>query len=175
MKSSIVLVLVSILAVTFVATTTPAQAPPANDVNAALVRELRDLRIAIEKLVSTGSRLQVLSTRTNQQEQRISLLMGQLVGVNGKLSEASAQTLQKTSVLEQIRESLRQASDPAERDALRSQEKDVAAQLNSDRLMQAATQAQADAIRQQLSLEQATLTDLQHRLDELERSMEPRQ
>jgi hypothetical protein len=33
-------------------TRTSAQAPPSNDVNAALIRELHDLRLAIEKLAS---------------------------------------------------------------------------------------------------------------------------
>ena len=176
MKRSILMVAGSILAVAFVATRTPAQAPPANDVNAALIRELHDLRIAIEKLASAGSRIQILSARTSQQEQRISNLMNQLIPMNSKVAEAAAETALKNSVVTQLNEELRTVSDPKERAEMAVQLQEMTRQLEQARLAQASVQAQADTIRQQLNVEYATLTDLQRRLDELDRSMaEPRQ
>ncbi len=176
MKRSIWLVIVSVAVMAFVSTRTPAQAPPANDVNGALVRELHDLRIAIEKLASSGSRIQVLTARTSQQEQRISGLMNQLIAMNSKLAEASAEARFKAAALQALADDLRVVSDPQERAALVMHQKEMALQLDQAQTEQASVQAQADAIRQQLAIEQSTLSDLQRKLDDLDRSMsEPRQ
>ena len=178
MKRSIGMVVVTIAAVALIATTTPAQAPPApstNDVNVALVRELHDLRIAIEKLASAGSRIQVLSTRTSQQEQRISNLMNQLIAMNSKLAEASADAARKAFAVQEVNEALRTVSDPQELKAVAIRQREVVLQADEARAAQASIQAQADAIRQQMIIEQSTLSDLQRKLDELDRSMgEPR-
>jgi chromosome segregation ATPase len=176
MKRSIWLVVVSIAIVVFISTRTPAQAPPTNDVNAALIRELHDLRLAIEKLAGAGSRIQMLTARISQQEQRISSLMNQLIPMNSKLAEASADMALKAAVAQELAENLRLVSDPKEREEIAARQKDLAWQLNQARSTQASVQAQADAIRQQLALEQSTLSDLQRRLDDLDRAMaEPHQ
>src|SRR5262245_16803266 len=101
MKRSLGLVGVSILIIALASIRTPAQAPPTNDVNVALIRELHDLRIAIEKLAGATSRVQVLTARTSQQEQRISSLMNQLIQMNAKLGEAAAEMASKTSGLQE--------------------------------------------------------------------------
>jgi len=67
MKKSLLIVAVVLFSLAFVSARTSAQAPPAaNDVNGALIRELHDLRLAIEKLASASSRVQVLSARANK-------------------------------------------------------------------------------------------------------------
>ena len=167
MKRSIWLVAASILIVVLVSIKTPAQAPPTNDVNAALIRELHDLRIAIEKLAGATSRVQVLTARTSQQEQRISGLMNQLIQINAKLGESAADMASTNSRLQDIGESLRLASDPKQREELTMVQRDLTQQLERARLTQASIQTQADAIRQQMIVEQANLEDLQRKLDEL--------
>lgn len=171
MKKSILIAAVAILALTFISARTSAQAPPANDVNAALIRELHDLRIAIEKLASSSSRVQLLSARASQQEQTISNLTTQLIALNGRLAESNADMMMASAALDQLKDRLRTEADPKRREMIEAQQRDMTADSNRKRLLQASVQAQADAIRQQINAEQAGLADLQRRLDELDRSM----
>lgn len=159
-----------LLVVFFVFAKGSAQTPPSADVNMALVRELHDLRIAIEKLASANTRVQLLSSRASQQEQRVTSLMNQLITLNGKLEEASAQTAFTTSSLERIQDALRMAGtgDPI---ALRDQQKALTSELERNRFMQASLQGQVDAVRQQIAFEQSSLSDFQRKLDELDRSI----
>jgi chromosome segregation ATPase len=168
MKKSVLLIAV-VLLLASVSTRTSAQAPSSNDVNVALIRELHDLRLAIEKLASATSRVQVLSARAGQQEQLISSLMTQLITLNGKLGESNADIAFESAILEQLKERIRIESDPAVRTALEQQQRASAAELDRKRLMQSAVQAQADALRQQISAEQSNLADIQRRLDDLDR------
>jgi hypothetical protein len=118
----------------------------------------------------------MLTARTSQQEQRISGLMNQLIAMNSKLAETSADARLKATALQELADDLRAVSDPQERAALVMRQKEMALQLDQARTAQASVQAQADAIRQQLALEQSTLSDLQRKLDDLDRSIgEPRQ
>ena len=164
-KSTSIMAVVLLLA--FVTPRTSAQAPPSNDVNAALIRELHDLRLAIEKLASATSRVQVLTARAGQQEQRISGLMTQLITLNGKLGEGNAEVVFESAMLEQLKERIRTESDPAVRAALEQQQRVSATELDRKRLSQSYVQAQADGLRQQISAEQSNLADIQRRLDDL--------
>jgi hypothetical protein len=172
MKRSVLIVAVVFLALASVSVRTSAQAPPpANDVNAALIRELHDLRLAIEKLASSTSRVQVLSARASQQEQLVSSLTSQLVTLNSKLTEAGADTSFTNATLEQLKDRLRIESDPQRRTVLEEQQAGLTADLNRKRLMQSLAQAQTDAVRQQIAVAQSNLADLQRRLDDLDRSL----
>jgi len=169
MKKSVLIIAV-VLLVASLSPRTSAQAPPSNDVNAALIRELHDLRLAIEKLANATSPVQVLSARAGQQEQLISSLMTQLVTVNGKLGEASADIAFENAMQEQLKERIRTEADPAVRVALEQQQRASATELDRKRLMQSSVQAQADALRQQIIAEQSNLAEIQRRLDDLDRS-----
>ena len=177
MKRALFAVAVLLLAVGLLSAKMTAQSPaPVTDVNVALVRELHDLRVAIEKLANANTRFQVLSVRVTQQEQRVSNLTNQLIAMNSKLAEASAQMSLANSSLERMKEDLRIATDPKQREALEEGQKGLAMDFERSRVMQASLQAQADAIRQQIGIEQSTLADYQRRLEDLDRTMaEPRQ
>jgi len=169
MKSPRLFVVVLLLSLAFISTRTAAQAPPSNDVNAALIRELHDLRLAIEKLANAGSRVQVLSARASRQEQRISGLTTQLIVLNGKLGESAIDTSLANARLEQLKERLRLETDPQKRAQL--EEALAGFTLDSSRkgLMQSSVQAQVESLRQQIVAEQSNLADIERRLDELDR------
>ena len=170
MKKSVLIVAVVLLSLAFVSGRTSAQAPAAsNDVNAALIRELHDLRLAIEKLATASSRVQVLSTRASQQEQRISNLTTQLVALNGKLAESAVDTSIANARLQQFKELLRVETDPQKRAELEQAQAGFEVDASRKGLMQSSLQAQVDAIRQQIATEQSNLADLERRLDELDR------
>jgi peptidoglycan hydrolase CwlO-like protein len=171
MKRTIVIAAILVLAFAIASARTSAQAPANNDVNAALIRELHDLRIAIEKLASASSRVQMLSARVTQEEQRISNLTSQLIPLNNKLAESVAETTMKNATVEHLKDRIRVEPDPKQRASLEEQQADLTADLNRSRFMQSSVQAQVDGLHQQIVVEQSNLSDLQRRLDELDRSM----
>jgi hypothetical protein len=139
-----------------------AQSQSANDTNAALIREIHDLRLAIEKLAAENSRIQVYSVRAAQQGQLISALTTQLTTLNGKLIESQANLAAANADLEQVKDHLRIETDPQLRTALEERQSNLTYDLNHKRMEQSALQAQIDAIRQQILTEQ-------RRLDEFDR------
>jgi cytidylate kinase len=161
-KKSALIVAGTLLALALLSGRTSAQAPQSNDVNAAIVRELHDLRLAIEKLASANSLAQAYSARAAQEGQLISTLTTQLIALNGKLAESQADLSLKTAVVEHLKDRIRAESDPKQRTVLEEQQNDLAVDLNQKRILQSALQAQVDAVRQQILAEQ-------RRLDELDR------
>ena len=162
MRKSALIVATILLAVALLSGRTSAQTPQSNDVNAALIRELHDLRLAIEKLAGANSLAQAYSARAAQEGQLISTLTTQLISLNGKLAEIDADLSLKNAVVERIKDRIRIESDAKQRTVLEEQQNDLAADLNQKRMLQSSLQAQADAVRQQILAEQ-------RRLDELDR------
>jgi hypothetical protein len=161
-KKSALIVAGTLLALALLSGRTSAQAPQSNDVNAAIVRELHDLRLAIEKLAGANSLAQAYSARAAQEGQLISTLTTQLIALNGKLGESEADLSLKNAVLEHLKDRIRVESDPKQRTVLEDQQSDLAADLNQKRMLHSSLQAQVDAVRQQILAEQ-------RRLDELDR------
>jgi hypothetical protein len=161
-KKSALIVAGTLLALALLSGRTSAQAPQNNDVNAALLRELHDLRLAIEKLAGANSLAQAYSARAAQEGQLISTLTTQLIALNGKLAEGEADLSFKNAGLERLKDRIRVESDPKQRTVLEDQQNDVAADLNQKRMLQSALQGQVDTVRQQILAEQ-------RRLDELDR------
>src|SRR6516164_7192250 len=160
MKKSLLIVAVVLFSLAIVSARTSAQAPPAsNDVNAALIRELHDLRLAIEKLASASSRVQVLSARASQQEQRISGLTTQLIALNGKLAESAVDTSLANARLEQFKERLRVETDPQKRAELEQELAGFAVDARRNGLMHSSLYSQVDAVRQRIIAEQSDLAD----------------
>lgn len=162
MKKTTLIVAGTLLALAVLTVRTSAQAPQNNDVNAAIVRELHDLRLAIEKLASANSVAQAYSARAAQEGQLISTLTTQLIALNGKLAESQADLSLKNAVVEHLNDRIRVESDPKQRTVLEEQQNDLTADLNQKRILLSSLQAQVDAIRQQILAEQ-------RRLDELDR------
>jgi hypothetical protein len=129
-------------------------------VNAALIRELHDLRLAIEKLAGANSLAQAYSARTAQEGQLISTLTTQLISLNGKLAEIDVDLSLKNSVVEQMKDRIRIESDAKQRAALEEHQNDLAADLNQKRMLQTSLQTQVDAVRQQILAEQRRLAEL---------------
>ena len=170
--------LVMVLALTFtiLATSAQSQGPSTEDLTRAFVTELRLLRIAMENLASANSRVEILSMRAGRHEQRLASLSDQLIDLRLKLTEVTAQTSREAAVLEDFQERLRVEADPMRRRQLEEEQRMFKSSLNSNRLKQAALQAEVDQLTRQTFEEQARLTEIQQRLDEVERSLsQPRQ
>ena len=161
-RKSALIVAGTLLAVALLSGRISAQAPQNNDVNAALVREMHDLRLAIEKLAGANSLAQAYSARAAQEGQLISTLTTQLISLNGKLAEIDADLSLRNAVVEHMKDRIRIEADAKQRAVLEEQQNDLTAELNQKRMLRSSLQAQVDAVRQQILAEQ-------RRLDELDR------
>src|SRR2546425_8718401 len=137
--------------------TVTGQGPKDDALTAALVSELRQLRLAIENLSSVNSRMQILSMRANQQEQRLSSVSSQLFSMKAKLTETSAEVNFATTHLEQLKERIRVEVDPKVRDVLEMEQKGATQNLESIRLKQASVQEQVSDLTTQTTTEKDRL------------------
>jgi hypothetical protein len=114
--------------------------------------------------------------RAGRHEQRLASLSDQLIDLRLKLTEVTAQTSREAAVLEDLQERLRVEADPMRRQQLEEEQRMFKSSLNSSRLKQAALQAEVDPLTRQTFEEQSRLTEVQQRLDEVERLLaQPRQ
>ncbi len=156
--------------------TAQAPAPQSDETTRALISELRQLRIAIENLTSSNSRVSILAMRANQHEQRLSSLSSQLLTMKSNLLDISAETSHHESILLNIQERLRVESDPQRRRQLEVEHREIATSMSTMKLKQAVLQNEVNQLEQQTRTEQSRLTEIQQRLDDEERVLrEPRQ
>jgi hypothetical protein len=170
--------LVVVLALTFtiLATSAQSQGPSTDDLTRAFVSELRLLRIAVETLAGANSRVQILSMRAGRHDQRLASLSDQLIELRLRLTEITAQTSREAAAGEELQERIRVEADPMRRQEMEVEQRMLKGSLNSSRLKQAALQAEVDQLTRQTFEEQSRLTEIQQRLDGVERLLaQPRQ
>jgi predicted nucleic acid-binding Zn-ribbon protein len=152
-------------------------APPAQDsTSAQLLQEVRRLREAIETMVSTGARVQIVFGRLQLQEQRTATAARRLDELREQLTRASNETAAISAQIADIEERLRDFRGTAEERSNFESEiqhmKRAAMQRESDRQRLQSEEAQAASL---LATEQGRWGDLNQQLEELERSLAKRQ
>jgi predicted nucleic acid-binding Zn-ribbon protein len=143
--------------------------PP--EVLSALLVEVRGLRVAMEQMASAGPRVQLALGRLQLQEQRVNTLVRRLEDVKASLVQAQKGLEQATHALGERERASREATDPEMRReleaSLRSLKTEVArATFDVQRL-----QNEEAALSQDISAEQSRWTELNQRLEELERAL----
>jgi chromosome segregation ATPase len=149
-----------------------ATAPKNEDVLPALLAEVKGLRAAMEQMASAGPRIQLFVSRLQLQETRMNNMIRRLESVRENLAAAQREldnvqeevknlesALSSGTVTAQMREELTQHL-PGRRRALAERRATVA------RLTAEETQLGAD-----LATEQGRWSDINQRLDELERAL----
>ena len=146
---------------------TVAQTARNEDVLPALLTEVRGLRSAIETLAGAGPRVQLLSSRLQLQEGRMTAMIRRLDTVRDNLATAK-RDLDRARGLEKMLAGEGSAPGATEDQGVLAgfKREIVSAQASVDRL--AAEEAQ---LTQDLTVEQARWTDINRRLDELERAL----
>jgi chromosome segregation ATPase len=158
----------------------PLQAPPQGDVLPALLEEVKGLRAAMEQMASAGPRIQLFTSRLQLQETRISNMIRRLDTVRDGLASAQkefgrAQDQQR--LFEAALAEHQSAGTPEAREEAKQAEsmipqvkRDVAvARASVDRFAAEEAQLMTD-----IATEQARWTDINARLDELERTLAKR-
>jgi chromosome segregation ATPase len=161
-----------------------AQAPGSSnsgDIMPALLQEVRGLRAAIEQMTASASRVQLALGRLQLQEQRLNAANGRLAetrnsldGVQRRVAEHQQQVTELEGMLSGQHE-MPDAKIPADEmrraltEQLRGSQRELAmANAEVQRLT-----IQESALASDVSAEQARWSDLNQRLEDLERSLRP--
>jgi hypothetical protein len=150
-------------------------APKNDDVLPALLTEVRGLRAAMEQMASAGPRVQLFVSRLQLQEARMNAMIRRLDSVREKLAE-------EQTVLARIQEDLKgfeTALATGTPDAnVRAEFPQMIAQrrreITTHRAAVARLIAEEAQLAQDLALEQGRWSEINQRLDELERSLSKR-
>ena len=154
-------------------TTTGGQAPqqPTQDTLAALLVEVRGLRGAIEQMASVGPSIQLAMGRLQLQEQRINTLVRRADGIRDALVAAHKRAGEIQDRAGNLQRALEDSTEPAHRSNIESQlpvlKQDLARVLAEIQRLQT-EESEAAA---QVSNEQARWTEINQRLEDLDRAL----
>lgn len=155
-----------------VAQTAPPPAAP--DVLKELLVEVRGLRLAMERAATVGARIQLLVARVQMQEQRIAELSRRATTVREQLAQIDVTIAQFSAMMKNF-EGAGARGNPDEQREIENmvamQKQQIAMQ---EKRRQELTNEEA-LLQQQIAADQSRWSDVNSRLDELERSLTPRQ
>ena len=150
-----------------------AQAPAgtaSNDAVAALVTEVRALRVELSQVASASVRSQLLVTRVQLQEQRLMHLDRQRAEVAARLGEAEKMRTMFAVQMKQFEEHSGKAA-PEERRGLDDALGALKPQLQAAEASATTLRGEQEALLNAMASEQSRWTDFNSRLDELERAL----
>jgi predicted transcriptional regulator len=146
-------------------------APP--NVLDALLAEVRSLRVAMEQMASAGPRVQLALGRLQLQEQRVNTLVRRLESIRAQITET--ERMRDTLLLrnQQFDAALREDTAPDEQ---KRREFEQMASHHKGELARAITELQRlnteeASVTGELATEQGRWTDINQRLEELERAL----
>lgn len=152
-------------------------APPATSGDPAiqaLLAEVRALRVAMEQMASAGPRIQLFTARLQLQENRVNNMIRRLDGIRDQLSstrEDLATAEQSQQAIEERLSSTTLADNSQERLALNEQLPEQKRHVVALKARVSAMTAEEGQLMADIATEQARWTDINARLDELERSL----
>lgn len=149
------------------------QATAANDVTAALLGEVHELRLAMERATAVGPRVQLTLARLNIEEQRTMVLSGQLDQVRQEQARAALETVKLSTDLEDVQRALQTVTDPSQRRGHQFEEQALKRKLSQQATIEEGLRAREREAAQLLTTEQSHWVDLNAKLDELERLLGP--
>jgi septal ring factor EnvC (AmiA/AmiB activator) len=146
---------------------------PSSDPIAALLTEVRALRIAMEQNATLAPRLQLTLARLNIEEQRIAQLGIQLDRVRQDQNNARLETQKLVDALAEIERRVSSVTDQNTREILGSEQGDLSRRIKSLAAIEEQLRVRENEAAQALSAEQSRWIDLNGRLDELDRLLGP--
>jgi hypothetical protein len=149
----------------------PSLAAQQPDVLGALLTEVRGLRAAMEQMASAGPRIQLALGRLQLQEQRVDSRVRRLEEVRAELRRAGEEIRGHKLRYAQVEEMIRQSSDPNQQREFEHELKALkdAAGLSNARVQQLTADEAVAA--QDVAAEQDRWTEINQRLEELERAL----
>jgi chromosome segregation ATPase len=144
-----------------------AQAP---DVLTSLLTEVRGLRAAMEQMASTGPRVQLALGRLQLQEQRIGTLLRRLDQVKDTLASAQQDAVRMEDRVKQLGDPPVDVTPQMQRD-MESELKHLKSELTWRQATVQRLLNEESTLNQEISSEQGRWSELNQRLEDLERSL----
>ena len=170
MKSKALWLLVGIVALTV-----PALAQSvATDTLAALLVEVRQLRIAMERAAITTPQIQLLGTRLTVQSERLARAEREHDGTKRELEDVTAALAQMAEQMEDLDERAAREANPEGQRSLAMEQNQVRFQRAELTARELRLRARWSKLASALGSEQLHWTELNRRLDEIERTITDR-
>jgi chromosome segregation ATPase len=151
-----------------------AQAPP-DDTIQALLAEVRQLRIALEKSTSVVPRIQLALQRVQTQQDSVQRAAQQLDGLRDRLAASASRQAERASRRKAIEAEIGREQDPVRRAALESELKQMNLMKDQPQEEDLQLRTREVELSGHLRAEQAKLDELSERLTALEHMLdEPR-
>ena len=157
--------------------------PGQTDIMPALLAEVRGLRAAIEQMSSSASRVQLALGRLQLQEQRLNAANGRLAEIRNQLAGAqrrAAELQEQVTELESMMSGQRELPRPDAKTNADDLRRAITEQLHAAQREVGTANAdvqrltiQENALANDVSTEQSRWSDLNQRLEDLERSLLP--
>jgi len=149
-----------------------APAPKSEDVLPALLAEVKGLRAAMEQMASAGPRIQLFVSRLQLQEGRMNTMIRRLDTVRENLTAAQRELENAQEEVKGLEIGLASATTPAQmREELQLMLPARKRRLAEHRATVARLTAEEAQLSTDLATEQGRWTDINQRLDELERAL----
>jgi len=145
----------------------------ATDTTAALLGEVHELRLAMERSAAVAPRVQLTLARLNIQEQRTGALSAQLDQVRQEQTRTSLETKKMASELEDVQKTLQTTIDASQRRGLELEEEGLKRKLRQQAALDDQLRNRESEATQLLAVEQSRWVDLNAKLDDLERLLGP--
>jgi predicted nuclease with TOPRIM domain len=151
-------------------------APPARteDILPALLEEVKGLRAAMEQMASAGPRIQLFVSRLQLQESRMNALIRRLESARDRLAPEQEQLARALDEVKGGEAALASGSSPVPREELNQMIAHHKREAQERRTRVAHLTAEEAQLTQDLTVEQGRWTDINQRLDELERMLAKR-
>jgi hypothetical protein len=155
-----------------------AQQPANNDPAAngatlqALLTEVRQLRVALERSTTVLPRLQLAIARYQMQQERVDRLDRELRTFRAQLASDSSSKDRMTASIKQFEDQASQTPDPAARSHIEEAAKAMKAELEQQTLREQSERTQEIEMSSLLKTEQGKLNDLSEQLNQLDRKMQ---
>jgi len=158
-----------------IALTVPALAQTgATDTLSALLVEVRQLRIAMERAATTTPQVQLLGTRLSVQSERLARAERDHDGTKRELEDVSGALAQMARRMEEIDNAAAQETNPERQRGLAMDQADLKSQSAELTARQLRLRARWSELATALGSEQLLWTELNRRLDEVERAINAR-
>jgi peptidoglycan hydrolase CwlO-like protein len=142
------------------------------DVLPALLIEVRGLRAAMEQMASAGPQVQLALGRLQLQEQRVNNLLRRMESVQNDLSAALQESDRAMQEFTRLENALKFAGlPPDERQQLESMLPQIKANHGRALATVQRLQAEESGVTQELATEQGRWTEINQRMEELERAL----
>jgi predicted nucleic acid-binding Zn-ribbon protein len=148
-----------------------AQSGASPDALGAILVELRGLRVAVERAASSTPQVQLLAARLSVQNERLTRASGAADAVHQELAGLEGMQAQFTAQIADIEDKLSRETQPIAVTELKMRQRALKEQLDGFAAGETRLRAREADLANVLAVEQTQWTELNRRLDELEREL----